>query len=62
MNDPYESLTEAVITFFWELLIRDRHNITHKPAIIYLFKGSNRNIKRCEIYSKLTTKTAERDH
>ena len=33
------------------------------PAIIYLFKLNNRNTrKRCEICSKLTVKTPERNH
>ena len=36
-------------------------NITKPP--FYLLKVSNRNIRaRCEICSKLTTKTAERRH
>ena len=39
-------------TFLWSI-----------PVNIYLFKVNNRNIrKKCEIFSKLTTKTPERRH
>ena len=42
-------------------LTREGDSCCYEPAIIYLFKVNNRNIrKRCEIYSKLTIKSQER--
>ena len=45
----------------------DNHRLLHdsnlNPASIYLLKVNNRNTRtRCEIYSKLITKTQERRH
>ena len=47
----------------WRLGNRSLDALKLYPANIYLFKANNRNTrKRCEICSKLTTKTPERCH
>ena len=55
MSKALSGITDKI----WISVYNSRTN--SNPAKIYLFKVNNRNIrKRCEIRSKLTTKTTER--
>ena len=55
----FESILSTWLSQFFDKLIKE----CLIPANMYLFKVNNRNTrKRCEIYSKLTMKTAVRHH
>ena len=62
----YKFSTSSFCPLLHTILVKEqtqRKTSTHYPANIYSFKVNNRNTRqRCEICSKLTTKTSERHH